>query len=364
MDARIRLKYVNEFPDRHGQLRRYFRPPGRPAVKLPNGPLHSPEFLDAYQTELGKLSQPQAIGAGGSLPGTIKAAVAAYLDDARFAVLAKATRDMRRRELDRFCRDHGGKRIARLEPHHIAAMLSERKPFAGHNLLKTLRGLMEFCVAIGLLKTDPTALLKRSKAKAGSIHDWTEEEIAQYEARHPVGTVARLALALPLCTAQRLSDVWKMGRMHLRPGPALYVKQQKTGMELEIPIHPALEEILAATATGDLVFLVNDWGIPFASPDALSNKFRDWCDAADLPQCSMHGLRKSACRRLAEAGCTAPQIMAISGHTSLAVAQGYIRAADQKRLARQATARLIGGTLDEQDSKKSTNRLTNRPATH
>lgn len=104
----------------------------------------------------------------------------------------------------------------------------------------------------------------------------------------------------------------------------------------------------------------NDWGIPFASPDALSNKFRDWCDTAGLPQCSMHGLRKSACRRLAEAGCTAPQIMAISGHTSLAVAQGYIRSADQKRLARQATAQLVG-TPGEQ---KSTNRLTNRPITH
>jgi integrase len=58
---------------------------------------------------------------------------------------------------------------------------------------------------------------------------------------------------------------------------------------------------------------------------------------AKLPDaCRLHGLRKSAGRSLAEAGCTAHQIMAILGHKSLAEAQRYTREADQKRLAQQA----------------------------
>jgi integrase len=357
MNIRLSFKYVNEFRDRHRRIRRYFRAPGRPAVRLPDGPLSSPEFLDAYKAAMTEL-EPRPIGADSTLPGTVKAAVASYLQSNHFGVLAKSTRDMRRRELDRFCEDHGGKPIARLEPQHIARIMSGRKPFAAHNLLKTLRGLMEFAVATGLVKTDPTASLKRPKAKAGSIHDWTEEEIAQYQARWPVGTMARLALAAPLYTAQRLSDVWRMGTQdihHTATGFKLFVRQQKTGKELWLPILPQFAEVIAATIpgcehlierSGNVVmlprrFLLNDWGRPFASADALSNKFRDWCNAADLRHCSMHGLRSGACRRLAEAGCTAPEVAAMSGHISLPMVQHYIRGADQKRLAEQAAAKLL-----------------------
>ena len=55
------------------------------------------------------------------------------------------------------------------------------------------------------------------------------------------------------------------------------------------------------------------------------------------------GLRKAAARRLAEAGCTAHQIAAITGHRTLAEVQRYTQAADQGRLARDAMARIKGG---------------------
>ncbi|HEV2101024.1 MAG TPA: hypothetical protein VGR45_19115, partial [Stellaceae bacterium] len=47
-----------------------------------------------------------------------------------------------------------------------------------------------------------------------------------------------------------------------------------------------------------------------------------------------------ACRRLAEAGCSAPEIAAISGHKSLREVQRYIEEADQARLADAALAKL------------------------
>jgi Phage integrase family len=65
-----------------------------------------------------------------------------------------------------------------------------------------------------------------------------------------------------------------------------------------------------------------------------------WCDAAGLSkQCSAHGLRKAACRRLAEAGCSASEIAAISGHATLGEVQRYTKAADQARMARAAMER-------------------------
>jgi integrase len=53
-----------------------------------------------------------------------------------------------------------------------------------------------------------------------------------------------------------------------------------------------------------------------------------------------HGLRKAACRRLAEAGCSASQIAAVSGHKSLQEVERYVREADQERMARDALARI------------------------
>ena len=67
----------------------------------------------------------------------------------------------------------------------------------------------------------------------------------------------------------------------------------------------------------------------------FSESFREWCDEAGLPkQCSAHGLRKAACRRMAEDECTANEIMAHSGHGSMKELVRYTKAADQARLAR------------------------------
>jgi hypothetical protein len=49
--------------------------------------------------------------------------------------------------------------------------------------------------------------------------------------------------------------------------------------------------------------------------------------------CTAHGLREAACRRLAEAGCSAIQIMAFGGHRSLREAQKYVEAGEKTRLA-------------------------------
>jgi integrase len=58
-------------------------------------------------------------------------------------------------------------------------------------------------------------------------------------------------------------------------------------------------------------------------------------------ECTFHGLRKAACRRLAEAGCTVHEIAAISGHATLKEVERYTKAADQLRLARAAMARTM-----------------------
>ena len=99
-----------------------------------------------------------------------------------------------------------------------------------------------------------------------------------------------------------------------------------------------------------LAFLVNDYGKPFASAAAFGNKFADWCNEAEFEPvlCAdgrvrnyrAHGLRKAACKALAHAGCTGPEIMAVSGHSSLAQVQVYIDEVEQVRMAEAAMEKL------------------------
>ena len=87
-----------------------------------------------------------------------------------------------------------------------------------------------------------------------------------------------------------------------------------------------------------MTFLITERGASFSSA-GFGNWFRRMCRKAGLPHCSLHGLRKAACRRLAEAGCSANEIASISGHVSLREVERYTKAADQARMAVNAMAR-------------------------
>jgi integrase len=107
--------------------------------------------------------------------------------------------------------------------------------------------------------------------------------------------------------------VVRIGRQHIRGG-VLSLRQQKTRTALAIPVHPELAAIIAATPIGHLTLLTTRTEKSY-NPDDFTAQFRTWCTEAGLPrQCVFHGLRKAALTRLADAGCTAHEIMAISGH--------------------------------------------------
>jgi integrase len=129
-----------------------------------------------------------------------------------------------------------------------------------------------------------------------------------------------------------------MGPQHIRGG-LLRVKQAKTGAELSLPVTPQLQEIIAASTVGPMLFIMTQYGKPF-SGDGFSHWFGAECVKAGLPHCSAHGLRKAAARRLADAGCTQHEIAAITGHASLREIVRYTRGADQKRLAVSAMNKL------------------------
>lgn len=333
-------KYVQGFVDAGGRPYCYFRRPGYPRVRLPGVPWSS-DFMAAYDSAMKQVPEP--IGAARIKPGSVGAAVALFYGSLAFTSLSPTSQASRRAILERFRAEYGTFPMATLPQKFIVAKLNTLKPFSARNWAKAIRALCQFCVSQELCATDVTQGIKLPKAKTDGHHTWTEAEIAQYESHHPIGTKARLALALPLFTAQRRGDVIRLGRQHVRDG-VLVVRQEKTGVTLAIPVHPALHAILDATPSGHLTFLTTRTSKPYVAND-FTEQFRVWCNEAGLPaKCKVHGLRKAACRRLAEAGCSANEIASISGHATLREVARYTKAVDQEAMARKAMARVANGT--------------------
>jgi integrase len=364
--TQIRLQFVQAFIDRHGRVRYYFRRRGFKRAPLPGLPGNE-EFMAAYRAALGAETAPRIeVGASRTIAGTVNAIVAAYLDcspssTSPFKTLAAETQRTRRNILEGFRLKHGDKRIFRPDGGRRVMLLTRERmqrivnekaatPFAQRNFLNTLRALFAWALGEGKVPDDPTLGVKRVKAKTSGYKTWSEADIERFESTYPIGTKARLAFALLLYTGQRRGDVVRMGPQHVHRG-VLTVDQGKTdgGEEahLEIPMHPRLREAIDAAPSGHLNFLVTAFGKPYTS-NGFGKWFRELCDEAGCLNLSAHGLRKAAARRLAEIGCSAHEIAAITGHATLAEVQRYTKAADRKRLAQSAMKKLIeseGGML-------------------
>jgi integrase len=346
--------------DRHGKRRVRFRR-GRFSIYLTGTPW-AEDFMRQYAAALdGMKTETTNIGATRTVAGTLNALIAAYFDplsSSPFKTGAAETKRTRRNILENFRKAHGdkplfridnsGRRTMLLTREHMQRIVNEKAgtPFAQRNFLNTVRAMFKWAAKEGRIPDDPTLGVTREKVKSTGYKTWSEDHISRFEAVHPIGSKARLSFALLLFTGQRRRDVVNIGRQHVHNG-VLTIDQSKTegGEEahLEIPVHPKLREIIDATPTiGVKTFLVTHFGKPYTAP-GFGNWFRELCNRADCPDVSAHGLRKATARRLAEIGCSANQIASITGHASLSEVQRYTKAADRKRMAREAMAKLVEG---------------------
>jgi integrase/recombinase XerD len=360
--ATIKLKHINSFYDRHGNLQHICRPPGFKSKTI-NGIPGSEPFMQAYHDWLAKAGLAKAEGAGLAKAGTVDAAIAKYYKaDVFTKALAPETQRMRRNILERFRAKDGGRGIATLQQRHVIKMLEGMSPHAQKNWLKTLRGLMLFTIAEHMRGDDPTAGVKPLKIGKSLGHKtWDQEQVEQYRARHRLGTVARAAIELLLNIAARRYDAHVIGPQHViisnkdgvrklcwRPQKTL----RSTGKMLKIRILPSLQAALDALPSNEsLAFLVNDHGKPFASAAAFGNKFADWCRQAGLKpvMCEdgkvrsyrAHGLRKASLRAAAHAGCTLHELMALSGHSSPKQLQAYLEEIEQELMADSGMVKVL-----------------------
>lgn len=348
---KTRYKYVYVDPDRHGKLRARFRKRGQKTVYMKRLP-DEPGFKKEYDAILAG----ETIANDRWVAGSVHDLITRYYRSADFRSKGNdARRVVRRNIIESFRAEYGNDMVVDFEFEHVEAILLARtekrrnekgRIVGGQASAATLREEMDrlfrYAKKLKWRSDNPVEDAERvgTRRSGKGYYPWTEADIAQYQARHPLGTKARLALEIILWTGKRRGNAARFGPKHIVRGKIHYTAI-KNGPELWLPIAPDLKAAIdAMPAVGIETFLVTEYGKPFSVP-GFGNKMREWCDEAGLPRCSAHGLRKAIARRAAQTEATQQGLKAIGGWKKDEEVRTYIEGVDQERLAEITMARVI-----------------------
>lgn len=213
-------RYLHTERSRHGKLCVYVRLPGKKRVRVKD-PGDPDSIAAAFRAARigGAVPQTPRRKAREALVGSLDWLCIAYLGSAEFARLGTKTRQVRRGILDACCAEpwegapdytYGQCPIKRLKASDLKR-IRDRKvdlPEAANGRLKALRAVLAWGAGEDDIDLERNVGLDVPYVNNPSDghHTWSIEEVGTYEARHPLGSMARMALALLL---------YKIGRAHV-----------------------------------------------------------------------------------------------------------------------------------------------------
>lgn len=334
--------------DRHGKIRYRFRKSGYRSAMIPGEP-GSAEMLEAVAAVLreGKLPPKQVQGRKRVEPGSLDDLFRRYRASPHWTRNSDRYQHVAGQVIGRFLdrRDSKRRRFGRRPVDRVTVGWLDRifaemkdRPGAANDLRKKLKGLLRHAQRLGWRTDNPAELTARYKDGEG-FHDWTDAEIEQYRAHHPLGTMARLTLELTLNTAGRRCNVSQLERSHIVDG-RIRVDHAKGSNSTSVPMLSTTKAAIEALPAAPIRFLiVTVFGKPFTA-NGLGNRVRKWCDEAGLPQCSLHGLRKSISRQIVEKGGTDAEGQSVTGHRKADTFRRYREGANRALLADVAMGRI------------------------
>lgn len=344
--------YLSSFFDRHSKLRWRYRRSGK-TVALPGQP-GDPEFEEAYQAAVeGRKRKVASVVRmpGAAHPGTFAAAWKKVLRSPEWIAHDDSTKNKNTRLAGEFLAlplvaDHpalwGDMPVKDLKRRHVKDILARfsATPHKAKHLLVAIRKMIVVALDEEWIETDPTWKLSYRPEYVG-WRAWTEAEREIFEARWPIGSTPRTAYGLALWLGNRRSDVarvkWSWFDFKRN---TVTIEQKKTGKTLVLPLTPMLRDTLAPLSRDGEFVLMTAYGKPF-SEKSLTGRMADWTHSAGMPKgCTMHGLRKSLGKMLAETGASTRQIMDTLGHDDIEHAELYSREAEQERLARDGMSKV------------------------
>ncbi len=345
---RPRWPHLQRETNRHGKTVWYVRRDrSQPRIRLRNA-FGSPEFETEYFAALrGETPQPKGPRGGA---GTLEWLWGRYCETSAWTTaLSPSTRRQRENIMKHVLERSGRAPVGEIDKDAIVYGREQRKatPSQANNYLAAIGGLFAWAKKAGLVASNPcegVESLKRPKTRG--FPEWTPEDETAFIAHWPLGTPQYLAYMVHACTGLRRGDAVRLGRQHFGRDGKIHLQAEKNGVELHIPIHPQLVAAIQACMPSGLSILESKWGRPWVK-ESYGNTFHEWAKVAGVNKNS-HGIRKLAATRVADAGASEHEMMALFGWKDPAMARVYTRSANQTRLAAQAAAKVgnMGSLLE------------------
>jgi integrase len=336
---RPRKPYLHRYRTRHGKFIWYVRKPRGNRVRI-KAEFGTPDFEAEYNAAI--QGKPVIRAPGKSTSGSLAWLWERYKETGAWSGLSAATRRQRANIMDGVLKVSGSVPCANLTRQDLTAGRDRRSktPAQARNFLDAMRGLLRWAYEAGHIKADPTLGVKNPPRRAGpGFPAWSEDDVALYEAKWPLGTKERVWLDVLRYTGLRRGDAVTLGRQHVRNGE-ITLRTEKSGEKVTITLvmDPDLTASLAAGPCGELAFIVGDSGKPLTK-ETFGNFFRAACRAAGVKK-SAHGVRKFRATQAAESDCTVAEMEAMFGWSGGGMASLYTRTADRAKLSRAAAAKL------------------------
>lgn len=356
--------YLKVVTSKAGSAYLYYQRGGR-RIGLP-GPLHSAAFEDAYARTHAAFEATELDREPERVAHTVDGAVTLFLSSAAFRTLKPNSQADYRRVLDRFRAAFGHLQLARLDRAWLNLLRDKYAPDprsggdAGRaNDRNALRSRMKV-VTDTYLDRHPGALpgnawteVRHLKtAKSNAHRPWPKPVLlAVVRAATPE---FRALLVGYLLTAQRGGDVTRFGPgQYDAQARTLNLSQEKTEEPLLIHVPERLAEAFDRLRgrSAERLF-VTPRGVPWTTANAQET-LRTLLTNLGLPRFTLHGLRAAGLVALKMLGFENRVLRALSGHTSDANLEVYLRGVSRYPLAHQgqeALAGHYGELLDEAES--------------
>ena len=347
-----RLPFV-EASTAKGRIYLYYRRDGR-RQSLP-GPEGSTAFLAAYREVHDQFENPVSPWA----VHTVGRAITEYLASADYRQLADSSRTEYRRVLDGFREGAGHLGLAQLDAAWIHALRTRYAEADRPHQWLSLRNRM-IMVEAHYRTAHPNAGIGRPWAESKRLRieesdqnqPWPEHFLLA--ALREATPEFRAFLVVCLLTSQRSGDVCAFGPEHYdRSSRTLRFLQSKTGTPVTLHVPDALAATFDAMA-GRLPdrLLVTPRGSAWNTTNARET-MQSLCVRLGMGRYVVHGLRATGPTVLAEQGFELRAIRALTGHTSDAQAEIYLRRVNKLGLARPAQeavadrfSDLVGGMIE------------------
>lgn len=275
-------------------------------------------FHDSYSVMCGHRTRAE------QTPFTVTDLADKFENSAEFSQLALGTRKLYKSTLKHVRKQLGTFPINGVQRKHVAEVVNNRlgeQNGTRNAFLAVIGVLYTFARRLDLTDASPAKDIK--PFKIGQYEPWPVEVLNEgLEAEHDR---TRLAIHLLYYTGQRIGDVVRFRWSDIRDG-VIYFTQQKTGKPMRVPLHSALQDELQRTPRKGFTIIVNQDGE--AMTDQVIRRELKAFAAEHGFDLVPHGLRKNAVNALLQAGCTVPEVQAITGQ-SYKVVEHYARRVSQ-----------------------------------